>query len=110
MEDREPGQGVGAQPQRPVGQYQSTLGATGVRRRNGGRSRDKAIITKNCLNLTKTHRSKKCYEHWIEKKKKHENTTRHIIIKLLKTSAKEKIVRAAEKQRGNQVMGKKFPS
>lgn len=70
MEDRDPGQGVGAQPQRPVGQYQSTLGATGVRRCNGGRSRDKAIITKNCVNLTKTHRSKKCYEHRIEKNMK----------------------------------------
>ena len=44
MEDRDPGQGVGAQHQRPMGQYPSTLGAPGVGRRNGGRSRDKTII------------------------------------------------------------------
>ena len=43
MEDRDPGQGVGAQHQRPVGQYPSTLGAAGVRRRNGGRSWGKII-------------------------------------------------------------------
>ena len=44
MEDRDSGQGAGAQHQRPVGQYQSTLSAARVRGCNGGSSRDKTVI------------------------------------------------------------------
>ena len=44
MEDRDSGQGAGAQHQRPVGQYQSTLSAARVGGCNGGSSRDKTVI------------------------------------------------------------------